>query len=89
MQNEKEPTSLATKALLDRAEDCFALAKSHHVQAEKQHEGASRQLANAAAQEGIAANQHQNADKLESKAKALERLWHSLEADAVKIAGRF
>jgi SMC interacting uncharacterized protein involved in chromosome segregation len=58
------------------------------VQAENQHEGASRQLANAAAQQDIAANQHRNADKLESKAKTLENLGRSLEADAVKIAGK-
>jgi hypothetical protein len=68
------------------ADDCLALAKSHHLQAEKQHEGASRQLVNAGAQQDIAAVQHRNADRLEYKAEMLEALACSLKADAVKIS---
>jgi hypothetical protein len=87
MQNEKQLTVVAIKALMERADDCVALAKSHHLQAEKQHEGASRQLVNASAQEDIAAVQHRNADRLESKAETLEALARLLKADAVKISG--
>ena len=60
MQNEKQPTVMAIKALMERADDCLTLAKSHPLQAEKQHKGASRQLANACAQRDIAAVQHRN-----------------------------
>ena len=86
MRNEKQPTIMAIKALMERADDCLALAKSHHLQAEKQHEGASRQLLNAGAQQDIAAVQHRNADRLEYKAEMLEALACSLKADAVKIS---
>ena len=85
MSGEKEPTVIATKALLDRADDCFDLAKSHHAQAESEHEGAARQLANASVQEIIATNQHRNADQLEAKANMLEGLGRSLAADAAEI----
>ena len=84
MQKENGSTEIATKALLERAEDCFELAKSHHVQAESQHENASRQLMNADAQREIAVKQHFNADTLEKKAKSLQKLGNALEADASK-----
>jgi hypothetical protein len=82
---EKEPVVVATEALLEKAEDCFVLAQSHHMQAEIQHDGASRQLINAAAQEEIATRQHCYADNLETKAKTLEDLGYSLRADAAKL----
>jgi hypothetical protein len=88
MQSEKGPTVIATRALLDKAEDCFVLAKSHRVQAEMRHDVASRQLINAAAQQEIATRQHRNADNLELKDKKLEDLGHSLKADAAKINGK-
>jgi hypothetical protein len=86
MSREKEPKAIASKKMLDRAEDCFAIAQSQHLEAESQHENASRQIVNAAHQQDIAAKQHRNADKLESNSESLEDLGHSLEADAVKAA---
>jgi len=88
MAAEKEPKVIAAEAKLEKAEDCFVLAKSHHEQAELQHQGASRQIVNAAAQENIASLQHRNADTLEAKAKALKNQGHSLQAEAAKINGK-
>jgi hypothetical protein len=88
MARKKEPKINAAQAKLERAEDCFVLAKSQHEQAQRQNEGTSRQIDNAVAQEEIAALQHRYADLLESKAKWIEDLGHSLEADAAKINGK-
>ena len=88
MQSKQKSAVIATKVLKDRADDCFELAESHHAQAESEHEGASRQLANAAVQEVIATNQHRNADQLEAKAKTLEGLGRALLADAAEIDGK-
>jgi len=77
---------------LDKAGDCFELARKQHEAAEIQHANADRQLdnadkhhANATEQEAIAAKQHERASVIATAADKLQSLGHSLEADAVKI----
>lgn len=60
-------------SLIDKAEDCFDLAKAGHAQADKQHE--------------IAVTQHQNADKVDANADHLETLGNALIGDALELKG--
>jgi hypothetical protein len=73
MRFEKTLLDKSAKALLDKAEDCFGLAKTQHEIADKQHE--------------IAASQHSSADNLDTSADKLAALGHALEADAVELKG--
>ena len=63
----------AAEALLDKAEDCFELAKTQQDGADRQHE--------------IAARQRASADKQTENANRLVRLGHALEADAANLHG--
>jgi hypothetical protein len=87
MRIEKIVLEKSVKALLDKADDCFDLAKTQHNLAEKQHESAALQQENADKQQAIAAQQHSDADKLDTKADKLDALGHELEANAVEIKG--
>jgi predicted phage gp36 major capsid-like protein len=87
MRIEKIVLEKSAEALLDRAADCFDLAKIQHTQAEHQHEIALLQQQNADKQHAIAARQHCDADQLDTKADKLDALACALEANAVEIMG--
>jgi|SRR5579863_3279409 len=87
MQIEKIVLKKSAEALLEKAADCFDLAKVQQNLADKQHESASIQHENADQQHEIAAEQDSNADKLDVNADKLDSLGHALEADAVEIMG--
>jgi hypothetical protein len=63
MQIEKIVLEKAADTLLEKAEDCFDLAKTQYHLAEKQHEGAAMQKENADKQIAIAAQQHCDAER--------------------------
>jgi hypothetical protein len=63
----------SVEGLIDKAEDCFDLAKAGHAQADSQHE--------------VAATQHQNAEKVDANADRLETLGRALVGDALELKG--
>jgi hypothetical protein len=87
MQIEKMALEKSAEALLEKAADCFDLAKTQQDLADKQHEIAAIQHENADQQHEIAARQDSSADKLEVNADRLDALGHALEANAVEIMG--
>jgi diguanylate cyclase (GGDEF)-like protein len=94
MQIEKIVLEKSAEALLEKAEDCFDLAKSEQTLADKHHEVAATQHENADQQHELAAEQNSNADnleavavKLEAHADKLDTMGHALEAKAVEIKG--
>jgi hypothetical protein len=87
MQIDKLLLEKSAEALVERADDCFDLATTHHAMAEHQHEVAKRQQENADMQRGIAVRQHVDADKLEAKADKLDALGNELLEDAAEIKG--
>ena len=64
MQIEKIVLEKSANTLLAKAEDCFDLAKTQHVEADAQHDIADTQLNTAARQKRIGIQQHKGADKL-------------------------
>jgi hypothetical protein len=74
MRYGKNLNEKTAKMLMEKAEDCFDLAKTQHGIADQQHE--------------IAARQHKNADKLDASARKLDAVGHALEVDAVEITGK-
>jgi len=87
MQIEKMVLKKSAETLLEKAGDCFELAKVQQDLADKQHESAAIQHENADQQHEIAAEQDSNADKLDVNADKLDSLGHALEADAAEIMG--
>jgi hypothetical protein len=63
----------SAEKLLEKADNCFDLAKTQRDIADKEHENAARQ--------------HNTADRIEKSATQLDRLGHALEAQAVEITG--
>jgi hypothetical protein len=79
---------------LEKAEECFGLAKIQHEAADAQHEmaaeqldNAQRQYANAEKQKDTATKQHANAEKLAANADKLDELGHMLNENALEIKG--
>jgi hypothetical protein len=87
MRIEKIVLDKAAEALLEKAADCFDLAKTQQNLADEQHEVAAIQHENADEQHEIAAKNDRNADQLDASADKLDTLGRSLEADAVEIIG--
>jgi hypothetical protein len=73
MKIEKAVRDKEANALLEKAADCFDLAKTQQAAADAQHD--------------IAARQHKGADGLVVSAKKLDALGHALTDDAVEIKG--
>jgi hypothetical protein len=73
MRFEKERLEKTVNALIDKAEDCFELAKSQHKAADLQHV--------------LADKQHENADKLDTGADKLDTVGDALTADAMELKG--
>ena len=87
MQIEKIVLEKSAATLLEKSEDCFDLAKTHHELAETMHEIAAQQIDNAEKQKAIAAQQNINADKVDEKAEKLVAFGTALEADALQVMG--
>lgn len=92
--NEETEIDKSAQALLERAADCFDLAKTQHKAAATQHDIASKQIecaekqhTNADKQEEIGTRQHEGADRLDETANELNALGHALTKDAVEIKG--
>ena len=87
MRIEKIVLEKSANTLLAKAEDCFDLAKTQHVEADAQHDIADTQLNVAARQKRIGIQQHKGADKLDASADKLDALGHALVDNAVEIMG--
>jgi hypothetical protein len=79
---------------LEKAEECFDLARIQHEAADAQHEmaaeqldNAQRQYANADQQKDTATKQHANAKLLAANADKLDELGHMLNDNALEIKG--
>lgn len=82
------------ETLMEKAADCFDLAKTQQDMADKQHELAAAQHDNVDQQHELAAKQSitaekidANADKLEAAASKLNTMGQALEASAVETLG--
>jgi hypothetical protein len=80
MQVEKLVLEKSAETLLEKAEECFDVAKSQQILADKQHQIAKTQRENADQQHALAVKQDSNADKLAT-------VGYALEASAVEIKG--
>src|ERR1700726_1011234 len=80
MRFEKERLEKSVNALMDKAEDCFDLAKTQHKSADQQHDIADKQ--NKLAQE-----QHENANRLGTSADKLDTVGQALEDEAISLKG--
>jgi hypothetical protein len=73
MHSAKERLEKTVNALIDKAEDCFDLAKAQHKAADLQHV--------------LADKQHENADKLDTSADKLDTVGDALTNDAIELRG--
>ena len=74
MRIEKALLEKSVATLVEKADDCFDLAKSQHETADKQHEAADKQ--------------HEAAHKQDDSADELDTLGHALVDSAVEIKGQ-
>ena len=87
MRIEKIVLEKSANSLLAKAEDCFDLAKTQHVEADAQHDIADTQLDAAARQRRIGIQQHEGADKLDASADKLDAVGNALVDNAVEMMG--
>jgi len=94
MQIEKIVLEKSARIVLEKAEDCFVLAKCEQSLADQGGEIAAKQHENADLHRELAVEQNGNADKLEAHADKLEAhadkldaMGHALEAKAIEIMG--
>jgi hypothetical protein len=77
----------SANSLLAKAEDCFDLAKTQHVETDAEHNIADTQLDSAARQKRIGMQQHEGADKPDASANKLDSVGNALVDNAVEIMG--
>lgn len=92
MHFEKKLAEKSVAVLMDKAQECFDVAKDQHKIADKQHEAADKQQEAANMQHEIADRQDNNADILDTMGNALVDdavdLKSELELDANRTSPR-